>query len=105
MSLPLRRFRIRRQKGFVLPGDQRAASLELMKADSADSVWISLAPMGFAVPCCAAIGYAEPRVGVTAFGPPAPNPGGERLGHALGPAPDRHCADDSAVWVLLCLEL
>ncbi len=54
-------------KGFVLPGDQRAASLERLKADSAEGVWISLAPKGFVLPVWAAIGYAEPRVGVRAF--------------------------------------
>src|SRR5439155_7002123 len=48
--------------GFVLPGDQRAASLEPLKADSAKAVWISLAPNGFAVPLCAPQFCGEPRV-------------------------------------------
>src|SRR5687768_8642722 len=36
------------------------------KADSADIVWISLAPEGFVLPVCAPKAFGEPRVGVTA---------------------------------------
>ena len=49
--------------GFALPGYQRADSLEPLKADSAEGVWISLAPNGFVLPVlCPAFFIGEPRV-------------------------------------------
>src|SRR5688572_23682138 len=87
--------RTRRRRDLYYQAIRERIRWSIKKADSADSVWISLAPEGFAVPFCAAIGYAEPRVGVTAE--PMNNWSIGQLGcHALGPAPDRHGADGSA---------